>query len=270
MEYVTGAGTRMPILGLGTWQMHGESCRQAVLSAMDMGYRHIDTAQMYRNEDVIGAALHESEISPDDVFITTKILSSNLAPSDLIQSFRESLRKLQTDYVDLLLIHSPSPTVPIPESIDAMNQLQSEGVVRHIGVSNFSVDQTKEAEAASEYPIVTNQVQYHPFHSQTEVLKYCIENDKILTAYTPLAKGRVARDSTLREIGESHDKTGAQIALRWLIQQEQVCVIPKAADPHHLRENLEIFDFRLSSEEMERIFDLQSGLIGRLRSLLNL
>jgi diketogulonate reductase-like aldo/keto reductase len=160
--------------------------------------------------------------------------------------------------------------VPIEESIGAMNELQERGTVEHIGVSNFSVEQMRQAIAASTTPILTNQVEYHPFKDQSEVLEFCIENGVVLTAYSPLTKGRVIRDHVLEGIGEQYGKTAAQVALRWLIQQEMVVAIPKASSRGHIEENYDVFDFELSDSEMERIFEMQGGLLSRLRGLLGL
>lgn len=270
MDSVTVQGTAIPRLGLGTAGMTGTECRRAVLAGLDYGYRHIDTAQMYDNEDAIGKALTRTSVSRDDMFLVTKILRENLGYDSLLQSFEASLDRLQTNYVDLLLIHAPSRTVPIEESIGAMNELQHEGLVKHIGVSNFSIEELEDAIAASESPIVTNQIEYNPFHEQPDRLAFCLANDIALTAYSPLARGKVVENETLKSIGARYDKSAAQVALRWLLQQEKVVVIPKAADEDHLEENLAVFDFALTNDEMEAIFDLQGGLVDRVRSLIGL
>jgi diketogulonate reductase-like aldo/keto reductase len=269
MEYVTAQGVEIPALGFGTWPMKGETCRTAVQTALETGYRHVDTAQMYENEAAVGRAIADSEVPREDVFLVTKILRGNLAYDDVVDSVEESLQRLGTG-VDLLLIHAPSRTVPISESIRAMNELQERGSVEHVGVSNFSVEQMREAIDASETPIVTNQVEYHPFESRDEVLEFCIENDVALTAYSPLAEGRVTGEEVLEEIGRRHGKTAAQVALRWLLQQEKVVAIPKASSRTHVEENFDVFDFELDDEEMARIFDLQGGLLSRMRDLLGL
>jgi diketogulonate reductase-like aldo/keto reductase len=270
MEYVTVEGVDVPALGFGTWPMKGEACRSAVRTALEHGYRHIDTAQMYKNETAVGRAIAESEVPREDVFLVTKLLSGNLAHDDVLRTTRASLDRLDTDFVDLLLIHSPSRSVPIEESIGAMNRLQADGLVEHIGVSNFSVSQLEAAMDASETPILTDQVEYHPFTSQGDLLEFCLDHGVVLTAYSPLARGRVVGNETLEGIGERYGKTAAQVALRWLVQQELVAAIPKASTPEHIRENVGIFDFELTADEMERIFDLQGGLVSRLRDRLGL
>ena len=269
MEYVTADGVDVPALGFGTWPMEEETCRTAVRQALETGYRHVDTAQMYNNEGAVGRAIADSAVSREDVFLVTKIRRQNLAYDDVLNSVEESLQRLGTE-IDLLLIHSPSEHLPIRESIEAMNELQERGSVAHIGVSNFSVDQLREAIAASDTPILTNQVEYHPFESQSEVLEYCIENDVVLTAYSPLGKGRVVGNEVLEEIGGQYGKTAAQVALRWLIQQESVAAIPKAASQTHIEANFDVFDFELTDREMERIFELQGGLVSRFRDVLGL
>jgi diketogulonate reductase-like aldo/keto reductase len=250
MDHVTVDDAQIPALGFGTARMTGEECRNAVADALELGYRHLDTAQMYDNEDAVGAGVRESDVPRDEVFLVTKLHPSNLAPSDVRSSFDASRDRLDTDYVDLLLIHAPRGTVPISETIDAMNGLQDEGTVRHVGVSNFSVSQLREARDASATPVVTNQVEYHLGANRDELLGFCRENDVALTAYSPLDVGDLSNDETLREIGDRHGKTPAQVALRWLVQQENVVAIPKAASREHRAENLDVFDFELTDAEM--------------------
>ena len=270
MEYVTVGDAEVPALGFGTARLTAEDGRQAVLDALEIGYRHVDTAQMYDNEDVVGQAIAGAPVDRDEVFLTTKIDPKNLAHDDVLETTQESLARLDTGYVDLLLIHSPSDEVPTEESIDAMNRLQDDGSVRHIGVSNFSVDQLEEAIGASDTPILTNQVEYHPYEDRSDLLAFCVENDVMLTAYSPLDVGDVANDDTLSSIASRHDKTEAQVALRWLLQQPMVSAIPKAESREHRRENFDVFDFELSDGEMERIFELGGGLDDSLRSALEL
>jgi diketogulonate reductase-like aldo/keto reductase len=269
MEYVSVHGVDVPALGFGTWQLRGDACREAVADAHDAGYRHVDTAQMYENEAAVGRAIADADVDREEVFLVTKILRRNLAREDVHRSVEESLDRLDT-YVDLLLIHAPSRTVPIEESIGAMNELQADGRVRHVGVSNFSASQLEAAMDASDTPILTNQVEYHPFRSQRDLLEFCLDEEVMLTAYSPVARTDVVGNETLREIGDRYGKTEAQVALRWLVQQPLVSAIPKAASAEHRAENLAIFDFELSDAEMERVFDLQGGLVSRLRSRLGL
>jgi diketogulonate reductase-like aldo/keto reductase len=256
MRYLRADGVKIPRIGLGTWPMKGDGCHKAVSSALEMGYRHIDTAEIYRNEREVGRAVRDSGIPREEIFVTTKVWSNHLSRSELMKSCERSLDRLGTEWIDLYLIHSPSRRVPSEESVAAMNDLQERGSVRHIGVSNFSVAEMKDAERASDSPILTNQIEYHPFKQPRQVLEYCQEQAIPLTAYSPLAQGRVLRESELLEIAEQHGKTPAQVTLRWLIQGSWVVAIPKAASPTHQRENLSIFDFELTEEEMRRINQL--------------
>jgi 2,5-diketo-D-gluconate reductase B len=190
-----------------------------------------------------------------EVFLVTKVYTNNFTYKRTVESTRESLRKLGTDYVDLLLMQWPNPSVPLEETLGAMTELQNEGSVRHVGVSNFTPAMVEEA---ARYPTVfCNQVEYHPYKGQNELLEQARGMDYLLTAYDPVAKGAVLNDWTLLGIGEAPGKTSAQVALRWLIQQEKVAAIPKATSEEHLQGNLDVFDFELSDEEMKRIFGLR-------------
>jgi 2,5-diketo-D-gluconate reductase B len=220
-----------------------------------LGYRHIDTAQMYANEGEVGRGLRNSGVGREEVFLVTKVRTSNFSHDDVIRSTRESLKKLQTEYVDLLLMHWPNPSVPLGETLGTMTELQEEGSVKHVGVSNFPPSMVEDATRYA--TVFCNQVEYHPYRAQNELLGQAREMGYLLTAYSPVAKGRVLNDLTLKEIGEARGKTPAQVALRWLIQQEKVAAIPKAASENHLRSNLDIFDFELSDEEMERVLTLR-------------
>jgi 2,5-diketo-D-gluconate reductase B len=254
LEYQNIKGENVPALGLGTWRLSGEQCATAVELALGTGYRHVDTAQMYGNEAEVGRGIRDSGVDRGDVFLVTKLATSNFNHDAVLDSTRESLKKLDTDYVDLLLMHWPYPSVPVGETVGAMAELQEAGSVRHVGVSNFSPSQVEEA---AEYAtIFCNQVEYHPYRDQGELLEQAREMDYLLTAYSPVAKGRATNDATLEEIGASHDKTPAQVALRWLVQQDKVAAIPKASSEEHLKSNLDIFDFELSTEEIDRVFAL--------------
>ena len=254
MEYQTIRGEKVPSLGLGTYRLTGDACEAAVERALGMGYRHVDTAQMYGNEAEVGRGIEDSGVERGGIFLTTKVWPSDFAHDRVISKTRESLKKLRTDYVDLLLMHWPSDGVPLGETLGAMRELQDEGNVLHIGVSNFSPSLVEETTEHAE--IFCNQVQYHPYRSQDALLDQAQELDYLLTAYTPLSRGGVQGDATLREIGEAHGKTATQVTLRWLVQQEKVSAIPKATGEEHLAENLDVFDFELSEEEMDLVFSL--------------
>ena len=256
MEYLSLRGSKVPALGLGTWQLEGEVCRSAVEVALDLGYRHIDTAQMYGNEGAIGAVIAGSAIDRDSLFVTTKIDNDAHAAGDVERFTEESLRHLQTDYVDLLLVHWPVQFDRIGETLEAMTQLQERGLTRHLGVSNFNRSQFRTA--ASLAPIATNQVEYHPFLDQRVLRDAVREADAVLTAYSPLARGAVFDDDTLASIAAAHDKSAAQVALRWLLDQE-LLVVPKATGRDHLAANFAVFDFDLTAEERSAIDGLARG-----------
>lgn len=256
MKHIRVDKADVPALGLGTYRLQGSECERIVKTALELGYRHIDTAEYYTNQAAIGSAIEAASVDRGELFITTKIWKSNLEATAARQSTLSSLRKLGVDSVDLLLIHWPNERVPIEETIGAMNELQKEERVGHIGVSNFSATQLKGAMKASETPIVTNQVEYNPYTPRSELRAVCAKNDIILTAYSPLAKGKVVNDQTLRSIGNRYDKSAAQVTLRWLLQQEMVAAIPKAASTEHLKSNRAIFDFELTEAEMKKIAEI--------------
>jgi diketogulonate reductase-like aldo/keto reductase len=267
MEYVEAGGASIPALGLGTWQNTGDTCTESVRTALEMGYRHVDTAQVYDNERAVGEGLAAADVDREEVFLTTKVWRSNLARRDVLESVRESVEKLGVEAVDLLLIHWPHPRVAIEETLGAMEQLRDEGLVAHLGVSNFTRSQLAEARRVAEAPIVADQVQYHPYVDQSELHDYCVREGVALTAYSPLARGDVLDDEALRAIGDRYDKSAAQVALRYLVQQENVVAIPKATGREHLRENLAVFDFELTDEELARVRTLDGGITTRLRNL---
>jgi diketogulonate reductase-like aldo/keto reductase len=253
MEYVTVQDTEVPALGLGTWRMGDTECKTAVSDALELGYRHIDTAQVYGNERAVGAAISESAVPREDVFLTTKLDWSNRDRESVRDSTAESLRKLDTDYVDLLLIHQPNMRTPLEETLGAMDECHDNGSVRHLGVSNFSVDAFDRARDLADAPVLTNQVQYHPFWGQRDLLEYCQIHDLVLTAYSPLAHGGAIHDGLLSNIGARYEKSSAQVALRWLVQQDNVATIPKSTSREHIAANLGVFDFELTDEEMRAI-----------------
>lgn len=251
MKYVTIHGIPVPAVGLGTWQLKGEICIAAVEHALSIGYRHIDTAQVYDNEREVGRALRTGRVDRDEIFLTTKIAPANFARNNIITSTHQSLKILGTEYVDLLLLHWPSRAIALEETLGALLELKQACQVRHIGLSNFSAS---EVERASRYaPIFCNQVEYHPYLAQPELLAQAREMDYMLTAYCPLALGKVLQEDHLLAIGKAHGKSIAQVALRWLIQQDNVIAIPKAGSAEHRCDNLAIFDFALSETEMQHI-----------------
>ena len=244
-------GTKVPAVGFGTWQVTGRACVEAVSDALELGYRHIDTARAYGNEREVGEGIRASGVAREDVFLVTKVPPSDAAPDDVRASCGASLRDLGVDDVDLLLLHWPAPSVPLQDTLEAMTALRDDGRVRHFGVSNFGPGLLREALELA--PVFCDQVPFHPFEGQRELVDLAQRSDVLVTAYSPIARGRVARDPTLREIGAAHDKTASQVALRWLLDHPKTCVIPKASTRERRAENLDVFDFSLSDEERARI-----------------
>lgn len=249
----------IPRVGFGTYKLNGRKCFNVVQDAIEVGYRHIDTAIAYENEAVIGRAISVSSVPRDEIFLTTKIKGypEFLTYDRILKETNDCLRRLNTEYIDLLLIHWWNPHSSMEETFAALNQLVAAGKVKHIGVSNFSKNQLAEALDVSDRHVLTNQVEYHPYHSQAELVSFCQENDVILTAYSPLAEGLAATDDRLGSIGEKYDKSAAQVAIRWLIQQENVVTIPKTSSRERVSENYDVFDFKLTGEEMNQISELE-------------
>src|SRR5437773_9472948 len=258
MRFVEANGAKIPAIGLGTWELRGRACVRLVEQALRLGYRHIDTAQVYENEREVGDGLRASGVRREEVFITTKVWTSHFAPHDLERSAKESLTRLRVSEVDLLLLHWPNPRVPLSETLDALAHVRKLGMARHVGVSNFTVALIDEAVAKCSAPLVCNQVEYHPYLDQTKVREACARHDLVLVAYSPIAKGRVRNDEVLARIGRAHGKSAAQICLRWLVQQ-QVSAIPRTSRLERLSENIEIFDFELSQAEMAEISAMARG-----------
>lgn len=256
MESIEFQGERIPKIGLGTWDLRGGECVRAVKHALKIGYRHIDTAEFYRNESEIGAAISESGIARDELFLTSKVWSTHLRYDDLIEACQRSLQKLDVEWLDLYLIHAPNPQLPIDESMRALNDLIVDGKIHHVGVSNFSLDQLRQAMQHSNAPIFTHQIKYHPLQPQDEMVAFCQREKILVTAYSPIAKGRVLRSKVLQEIAAQHGVSAPQVALRWLVDQDLVITIPKASDPKHQQQNLDIFGFALSPEEKIKIDEM--------------
>ena len=255
---LTVQGTQVPKLGFGTWQITGDACAAAVRDALELGYRHIDTARAYGNEAEVGRGIAESGVERGHVFLTTKVWHTDLRAADVQASVEGSLRDLRTDHVDLLLVHWPDPAVSLAETLGAMTALQEAGKVSHLGLANFP---GRLVEAALEHaPIICDQVEYHPYLGQADLLGRAREHDLMITAYSPLARGRAAGDPVLQSIGEAHGATASQVALRWLLDQPHVAAIPKASTHEHRAANLDVFDFDLSEDDQHRIAGLERGL----------
>jgi len=251
-ETIEANGARIPLVGLGTWELGGRTCARLVEQALRLGYRHVDTAQIYDNEREVGEGVRASGGRRADVFVTTKIWPSHFKPRDLERSAKESLARLRLPEVDLLLLHWPNPHVPLAETLGALAKVKREGLARHIGISNFNVRLIEEAVRLSPEPLVCNQVEAHPFLDQTKVIEACRRHGLAVVAYSPIARGQAVRDPVLIEIGKAHGKSAVQVCLRWLVQQG-IAVIPRTAKIERLESNAAIFDFALSDDEMARI-----------------
>lgn len=249
-------GFAIPAIGLGTFRLTGSAGETAIRAAIDLGYRHLDTAINYGNEREVGSAMRASGVSRDEFFVTTKIWWTDLAPETVRRRIDESLDRLGLDQVDLLLIHWPNPRIPLGETLAALADARASGKTRAIGVSNFTCALLREAIDVHGADLVANQVEYHPFLGQPKVLPAVREAGMLLAAYAPIARGEVFRSHVLAEIGARHGKNAAQVALRWLVQQENVIAIPGSSRPENLRANIDIFDFELDAQEMDAIFAL--------------
>ena len=248
-------GARIPVIGLGTWDLRGRTCARMVEQALRLGYRHVDTAEMYGNEEEVGEGLRASGVPRDDVFITTKVWQDHLAPREFERATKESLAKLRLSQVDLLLIHWPNPRIPLADTIGALCRAKREGLARRIGISNFTVDLVAQAVKLATEPLVTNQIEWHPYIDQSKVVEACRRHALSVTAYSPIARGRAVDDGTLQEIGLRHRKSAGQVCLRFLVQEGAI-VIPRTSKRERLAENFAIFDFTLAPAEMEAIRQL--------------
>ena len=244
MLYVETHGARIPALGLGTFRLDGRTAGRMVAYALEIGYRHIDTAQMYGNEAEVGAALASSGVPREEIWLTTKIWPDDFAEGDLQRAAGQSVGRLRTE-PDLLLLHWPNPRVPLRETIRALNEVRRQGLTRHIGISNSPTALIRQSVALSEAPLLVNQVEYHPYLSQRAVLEEARAQGMALTAYSPVAQGKVFADRTLARIGERHGKSPGQVTLRWLLQQDGVSAIPRSSREAHAAANLDVFDFVL-------------------------
>lgn len=255
---VNANGASIPAIGLGTWDLREDICASCVKSALDNGYRHVDTAAMYDNEEFVGKGIRASSVPRDEIFLTTKVWPENAAQGDFQKSVEDSLVRLNLDYVDLILLHWPNPDVPVSETMAALCDVKERGLAKHIGVSNFSTSLLSEAVTTCEEPLVVNQVEYHPYLDQSRLLAECRKHGIALTAYSPLAKGRVFSEPMLTDIGTAHGKSAGQVALKWLVQQHDVIAIPRSSREERIAEALDIENFSLSTDEMNQISSLAS------------
>ncbi|ELZ28502.1 aldo/keto reductase family oxidoreductase [Halogeometricum pallidum JCM 14848] len=244
------SGDELPMVGIGTWDIDGDTVRDSVRAGLDAGYGHVDTAEGYRNESEIGDAL--ADYDREDVFLTSKVLAKNLDYESVLDSCRQSLERLGTDYLDLYLIHWPNPAISLRETLNAMATLHEEGKVKNVGVSNFSAYQLSCAQHVSDVPIAVNQIEYHPWNTQDDVVEHCRETDTVVEAAAPLGRTEVFEDETVQEIAEDYEKSPPQIILKWAVEND-VVVLPKSSSPDHVRSNLDLFEWSLDEEDKERI-----------------
>jgi 2,5-diketo-D-gluconate reductase B len=256
MESIKTQGISLPRLGLGTFRMQGDVCRAAVESALGLGYRHIDTAEMYANEEAIGPAIAASGVSRKDLHVTTKVWNENLAPDATRKAFDTSLKKLKLDHVDLYLVHWPSPSMNLAAVMETLMKLKEEGRTRAIGVANFNIALLKKAVEEIKAPIACNQIEYHVMLDQTAVRKYLASKSIPLVAYCPLAQGRAATNETLMAIGKKHNASAAQVALKWLLDHDGVAAIPKASRAESQQANLGALNVNLDDDDRKAIASL--------------
>ena len=255
MHRINANGANMPCLGLGTWTLEGRHCTELVAHALDIGYRHVDTAALYDNEKAVGAGIRASGVARDEIFVTTKVRQTDLHAADFRRAAEASLERLGLDHVDLLLIHWPNPSVPLAETIGALNRAREDGLTRHIGVSNFPTALLAEALALSPASLACNQVEYHPRLTQQKVLAACRAAGMAMVSYCPLFRGGdLFETPAVADAARRHGKTPAQVVLRWHVQQAGVAAIPRSSRKERIAENLDIFDFALSEAEMAAIF----------------
>ncbi|MGP5132993.1 aldo/keto reductase [Psychrobacter cibarius] len=254
----TAGQANIPVLGLGTWQSTGQDCVDVVSQALKMGYEHIDTAQAYDNEKEVGQGIKQSGVSRDKFFLTTKIFPDDMKfePEKLVAAAKRSLEDLDTDYVDLLLLHWPDDRVPLSETIPALCELQKQGLTRNIGVSNFNIANIIEAEKYADVPIVVNQVEFHPFIKQKTLQTFLNNHHILLEAYSPLARGDVFDNDIMKEIADKHNVTPAQISLAWILSDKHRIAIPKTSNPDHLQGNLDAIKVQLSADDIKKIDSL--------------
>lgn len=254
----TAGKANIPVLGLGTWQSTGQDCVAVVKKALEMGYEHIDTAQAYDNEKEVGQGIKRSGVARDKFFLTTKIFPDDMKfqPEKLAEAAKRSLENLDTDYVDLLLLHWPDDRVPLSETIPALCELQKQGLTRHIGVSNFNIADIIEAEKYADVPIVVNQVEFHPFIKQNTLQTFLNNHHILLEAYSPLARGDVFDNDIIKEIADKHNVTPAQISLAWILSDKHRVAIPKTSNPDHLQGNLDAIKVELSADELDKLGSL--------------
>lgn len=246
-------GHHIPALGLGTWALRGSHCTSIVKHAIELGYKHIDTADMYGNHEEVGEAIKGFDRST--IFLVSKVRPKNLQYHSVIRDCNRNLRELGTEYLDLYLVHWPNESIPIRETLRAFNELVDEGKIKSIGVSNFTIHNLNEALGVEDHPISNNQVRFHPYDYDQNLLEYCHQQNIVVTAYSPLGKARILSHITIQKMAKKYEHTPAQICLRWGLQKS-VVVIPKTSSKARLKENMDIFDWEISLEDMKHLDSL--------------
>jgi len=245
--------TGMPMLGLGTWQNEAhDQCAESVRTALETGYRHIDTAQAYRNEDAVGEGIAAADVDREDIFLATKVWIDNLASDDVLETTRDSLDRLGVDSVDLLYVHWPSRAYDAEDTLSAFSELYDEGLIERIGVSNFQPEHLEEAVEVCDAPIFANQVELHPLLPQAEIREVCEANDVEVVGYSPLARGKVFDQPVIQDIAAKHDASEAQVSLAWA-REKGVTAIPKATSEAHITDNWESLPLELEQEDIDAI-----------------
>jgi len=255
-------GVSMPLFGIGVWRMEpGKETREAVTLALELGYLHIDTASMYNNEEDVGAAVHESDLPREKLFITSKVHTSEVGYDSTLEAFERSLQKLKLSYIDLYLIHKPVEGFR-QNTWEALEKLKKDGICRSIGVSNFSPRHLDEILEICEFIPTVNQIEMNPFLAQKTISEYCRAKNIHITGFCPLARTEKSKDPAIVDVANECGKTWAQVMIRWSLQK-QVTTIPKSVKPQRIRENSDVFDFELNEKQMRRLDDLDQGF--RLR-----
>ncbi len=259
-------GAQIPAVGYGTMLFPApERAVELIVYSLECGYRHIDTARKYGSEEWVGEGIRASGLPRKDIWVTTKVTEENAKADDFTRSVDTSLKALGLDYVDLLLIHWPQPKVPLEETLGALAKARREGLAKNIGVSNFTVPLLDEAVGKCREPLLTNQIEYHAYIRQDKIISACGRHGLLVTCHVPLARGAVLKDPVIRDVAKAHGKTAAQVALKWLVQQPDMVVVPRALEYSEINENIDIFDFELNENEMNQI----SGLRDRNRRIVD-